>query len=166
MPFEHADVQLLVEAVQQEYLVRYGSRDETPMEIGALDPPNGEFFVGYTDQEPVATGAWRWRAGVAFEGVEPSAEIKRMFVTVSGRGQGWGLRMLRHLEDAATRAGAKAMVLETGLAQPEAMALYEGAGYRTMQAFGYYATSSQARYYGKHLPRSSGPTPAEVDRSG
>lgn len=155
--FEHPDAQELVAAVQAEYLVRYGNHDETPMEPGALNPPSGEFYVGYgEDGRPIATGAWRWRPEVKFEGAAPAAEIKRMFVAGPGRGQGLGLLMLLHLEQAAAVAGARAMVLETGVAQPEAIALYEGSGYRPTEPFGYYAWSDQSRYYGKHLVESSG----------
>ena len=43
------------------------------------------------------------------------------------------------------------MVLETGLKQPEAIALYESAGYVPVVGFGYYKDSPTARYYGKPL---------------
>ena len=116
--FEHPDAQELVAAVQAEYLVRYGNHDETPMEPGALNPPSGEFYVGYgEDGRPIATGAWRWRPEVKFEGAAPAAEIKRMFVAGPGRGQGLGLLMLLHLEQAAAVAGARAMVLEETTAE-------------------------------------------------
>ena len=46
--------------------------------------------------------------------------------------------MLAHLEETARAAGAEAMVLETGLRQPEAIALYESSGYRPVAGFGYY----------------------------
>ena len=43
------------------------------------------------------------------------------------------------------------MVLETGLKQPEAIGLYESAGYVPVVRFGYYKDSATARYYGKSL---------------
>ena len=46
--------------------------------------------------------------------------------------------MLAHLEATAAEAGADVMVLETGLAQPEAIALYASSGYEPVEGFGYY----------------------------
>ena len=46
--------------------------------------------------------------------------------------------MLAHLEATAAAAGAQALVLETGLRQPEAIALYESSGYTPVPGFGYY----------------------------
>jgi phosphatidylethanolamine-binding protein (PEBP) family uncharacterized protein len=50
----HPDAELLIEAVQQEYVERYGGPDSTPMEASALDPPTGAFFVGYLGPRPPA----------------------------------------------------------------------------------------------------------------
>ena len=47
--------------------------------------------------------------------------------------------MLSGLEAAARDRGWTALRLETGLRQPEAVALFEGAGYRPIAAFGAYA---------------------------
>ena len=148
--FAHPDAQHLVEAVQNEYVVRYGSRDETPMEHGDLDPPDGRFYVMYQDI-PVACGAWRWRDGVTFEGLGPAAEIKRMYVLPDARHRGLARELLAHLETAARSEGAAVMVLETGTAQPEAIGLYEASGYWPMEPFGFYSNSTLARYYGKVL---------------
>ena len=46
VPISHRDAEPLVEAVQQEYVARYGGRDETPIEPAYFDPPQGSFFVG------------------------------------------------------------------------------------------------------------------------
>src|SRR5690349_20011836 len=59
LPITHPDAERLVEEVQQEYVVRYGGRDETPLQPGYFDSPQGAFFVVYLDWRPVATGAWR-----------------------------------------------------------------------------------------------------------
>jgi ribosomal protein S18 acetylase RimI-like enzyme len=59
--------------------------------------------------------------------------------------------MLTHLEDTARTAGAEVMILETGTAQPEAMALYEAAGYELVEPFGHYAWSPRNRCYGRRL---------------
>ena len=59
--------------------------------------------------------------------------------------------MLAHLERTAAEAGADTMILETGLAQPEAIALYTSAGYELVEKFGHYAWSPKSRCFGKRL---------------
>jgi ribosomal protein S18 acetylase RimI-like enzyme len=58
-----------------------------------------------------------------------------MYVATSARGVGLARAMLVHLERTAREGGAEAMVLETGTAQPEAIALYESAGYDEVPPF-------------------------------
>jgi GNAT superfamily N-acetyltransferase len=150
-PITHPDAQLLVEAVQQEYVVRYGGRDVTPMLASELEPPWGAFFVGYRDDRPVMTGAWRFRDDVSrLDAVRP-AEVKRMYVAPSARRSGLARLMLAHLEATARAAGADVMILETGAAQPEAMSLYESLGYQPVEPFGHYRDSPSNRCYGRRL---------------
>lgn len=145
VPITHPDAAQLVEEVQQEYVARYGGRDETPLEDGYFEPPNGSFYVGYLDGVPVATGAWRRRHDVVVEGLHESAEIKRMYVAPSARGRGLARAMLAHLEETARVAGAEVMVLETGIAQPEALALYRSSGYTPIPGFGFYKDAPLSR---------------------
>ncbi len=152
VPVSHPDAQLLIEAVQQEYVVRYGGRDDTPMDHAELEPPSGAFFVGYLDDRPVATGAWRFRDDVSRLGSVRPAEVKRMYVALAARRRGLARLMLTHLEDSARAAGADVMVMETGTAQPEAMALYLAAGYEPVEPFGHYRDSPRNRCYGRRLP--------------
>ena len=155
VPLQHAHAQLLVEEVQAEYVARYGGRDATAIDPDAFEPPRGAFFVVYRDGEPVATGAWRRREDVEAFGTRNTAEVKRMYVAPRARGLGLARRLLARLEESATAAGAGAMVLETGTAQPEAMALYESAGYTRIQGFGHYAWSPRNRCYAKALPNEA-----------
>jgi GNAT superfamily N-acetyltransferase len=153
--FTDAAVQALVADVQAEYVRRYGGPDDTPLPDGVFDPPDGAFFLGTVDGTPVATGGWRMRRDVRPWGRSPVAEVKRMYVDPRARRRGHAARVLAHLEQTAADAGAAAMVLETGLAQPEAIALYTSGGYREIEAFGYYSWSPSARYFGKRLaPRA------------
>ena len=66
------------------------------------------------------------------------AEIKRMFVRPVARGQGLGRALLGFLEAEAARHGCQRLMLETGVRQPEALRLYEGAGYTRRSRFGVY----------------------------
>lgn len=148
MPITHADAELLVEEVQQEYVARYGSRDETPIDPAYFAAPAGAFFVGYLDDDPVVTGAWRLRADL---GIRGAAEVKRMYVAPRARGRGLARVMLAHLETTATTAGAEVMVLETGIAQPEAIALYLSSDYVEIPGFGFYRDSPLSRCFARPL---------------
>jgi GNAT superfamily N-acetyltransferase len=151
VPVNHPDAVLLIEEVQQEYVVRYGGRDNTPLDHEELEPPRGAFFVGYRDDEPVMTGAWRFRGDVDVLDARRPAEVKRMYVVPSARRAGLARVMLAHLEETARAAGADAMILETGTAQPEAVALYESAGYQPVEPFGHYRWSPRNRCFGRRL---------------
>jgi ribosomal protein S18 acetylase RimI-like enzyme len=154
VPISHPDAQLLVEEVQQEYVARYGGRDRTPYDPTEFEPPAGAFFVGYRDGVPVMTGAWRFRDDVTRLGSPRPAEIKRMYVVPAARRAGLARLMLSHLEATARTAGAEVMILETGTAQPEAIALYEAAGYERVESFGHYRHAPLNRCYGRRLGSS------------
>jgi GNAT superfamily N-acetyltransferase len=147
----HPDALLLIDEVQQEYVVRYGGRDLTPMAPSYFEPPDGAFFVGYRDQVPVTMGGWRFRPDVTRLGSTRAAEVKRMYVAATARRAGLARLMLAHLEATARTAGADVMILETGTAQPEAMALYESTGYEPVEPFGYYQGEPLNRCYGRVL---------------
>ncbi len=151
VPITHPDAALLVEDVQQEYVRRYGSRDETPIEPTYFDEPMGSFFIGYLDDVPVATGAWRRRTDIQVGGTSQTAEIKRMYVAPRVQRRGLARAMLAHLEDTARAAGAEVMVLETGMRQPEAIALYESSGYTPVPGFGFYRDEPLSRCMARSL---------------
>ena len=134
----------LIEAVQQEYVVRYGSRDASQLEVAEFAPPQGVFVVGWHLDQPVACGGVRVvEAGVA--------ELKRMYVAPAVRRRGIARALLGRLEGEAHALGALVLRLETGLHQPEAIALYESAGYAKTEPFGYYANAPLARHLAKQL---------------
>ena len=149
--FTDRDTQRLVAEVQAEYVLRYGGPDDTPLEDGVFDPPRGAFFLGYLGDVPVATGGWRLRNDVHPWGCRLAAEVKRMYVAATGRRRGFARAVLARLESTARDAGADVMVLETGTAQPEAIALYTTQGYQPIEKFGHYAWSPQSRSFGKRL---------------
>jgi len=162
VPIGDPDAQLLVEAVQEEYVARYGSRDETPIDHTEFALPRGAFFIGRLDGIAAVSGAWRRRSNVEFAATTNTAEIKRMYVAPAARGLGLARRMLAHLEATALEAGVEAMVLETGLMQPEAIALYESSGYVPMPGFGYYRDSGVNACFGKALDFGACPADTPV----
>jgi putative acetyltransferase len=66
------------------------------------------------------------------------AELKRMYVRPQARGRGVARRLMATLEAIAVRNGCRTFMLETGHAQPEALALYERMGYQRRGPFGDY----------------------------
>ncbi|HEY7047162.1 MAG TPA: GNAT family N-acetyltransferase [Jatrophihabitantaceae bacterium] len=143
-PFAHPYAARLIDELQDEYLTRYGTPDETPIETGEFDPPAGRFLIGLLDGDPVAAGGWRrLTPGVG--------EIKRMYVAERARRRGLARLMMAELEATLADAGYDRVVLMTGVAQPEAIALYESSGYAPIDAYGMYAGEPNARFYGKPL---------------
>ena len=134
----------LLDLLQAEYVRRYGSPDETPMDDDEFAPPLGRLLIGYLDGAAVACGAWRTLG-------PGRAEIKRMFVAAAARRRGLAARILNELEGSARQAGMTRMVLETGDAQPEAVQMYTRAGYRVVEGYGYYRCSPQSISMAKSL---------------
>ena len=143
-PYDGPAAAALIEAVQQEYVERYGGPDESPVQPDEFAPPDGRFVVGYIGAEPIATGGIR-RNG------DDAVEIKRMYVAPPWRGRGLSRQVLSRLEELAVELGARRIVLETGMRQPEAMQLYETSGYERIQGFGHYCGAELSVSYGKTL---------------
>jgi GNAT superfamily N-acetyltransferase len=144
---------LILRLQAEEYVVRYGGWDETPVTEGEFSPPDGVFMLARRDGVPVAIGGWR-RHVPPRSGPVPwrrAAEIKRMYVVPEARGLGLARRLLAELERLARAAGVQAIVLETGQAQPEAIALYRSTGYYDIAGFGHYCASEQSVHLGRPL---------------
>lgn len=119
--------------------------DSSPIDAAEFVDPNGMFVIVLDDGVPIGMGGWR-RYGN--DGV---GEIKRMYVRESARGRGISRLLLAHLEYTAVEAGIHRLVLETGLAQPEAIGLYRSAGYVDVEPFGHYVGYADSVHLGKTL---------------
>ena len=87
--------------------------------------------VCYIDDKPIGCGAFK-------EYDKQKAEIKRMFVLPGYRGKGIGLDILKELELWASELNYTEYILETGKKQPEAIRLYQKAGYTIIKNYGQY----------------------------
>ncbi|WP_309225333.1 GNAT family N-acetyltransferase [Quadrisphaera sp. INWT6] len=143
--YDSALVQTLVEEVQAEYVVRYGGPDDTPLSPAEFAPPGGAFLVALVDGEPVGTAGLRDHGG-------GDVELKRMYVRTAHRRRGYARLLLAAVEERARALGHRRLVLETGLMQPEAVALYRSAGYEDTAPYGYYADSEHSLHLAKALP--------------
>lgn len=144
VPLDGPEALLLVGELQQEYVVRYGGPDETPVDPRTFDLPEGAFLVAELDGQLVGCAGLRRHEN-------ETAELKRMYVRASHRRRGLARVLLRAAEDQARKLGYRRLVLETGSEQPEALALYLASGYQPFDNFGYYADSGLDRSFVKDL---------------
>jgi GNAT superfamily N-acetyltransferase len=157
-PFESPTAQALVAALMADLDERYaadGPGDgDNPELVGRfrvlaeqVTPPQGVFLVARRAGEPVGCGAVR----AVIDGPPDVAEIKRMFTVPAARGHGISRLLLRRLEAEAADLGYRRLHLETGLRQPEAIRLYESAGYQPIPTYGQYAGDELSLCFGKDL---------------
>jgi GNAT superfamily N-acetyltransferase len=145
-PFDSPDVQALVTAQQEEMRGLYeGEADIGPArEASMFVEPDGVFLVVRDDGRAVACG------GICrFD--DERAELKRMYVVPDARGRGLGRVVLEALEGEARRLAYRAIVLETGDRQAEALGLYRSAGYAPIPCYGIYATRALSLCFEKVL---------------
>jgi GNAT superfamily N-acetyltransferase len=142
--YDDPAVRLLLAEVMDELAQRYGgSGDDTPVAAADFAAPRGAFFVADDGERLIGCAAWRRH--------DDDAELKRMFTTKAARGRGLARRLLAVIEESARAAGLKRVILETGSKQPEAIALYESAGYVRIADFGYYKDHDDVLSYAKPL---------------
>jgi GNAT superfamily N-acetyltransferase len=144
MPYDADLAQQLIGELQREYVDRYGGPDETPVDPNEFEPPRGAFFVATHAEQLVGCAGLRRHS-------DREVEAKRMFIRRPFRGRGWSRELLRLIEDEARALGFGRMLMETGLAQPEAMRLYESSGYESIPGFGHYRDEPMNRCYAKLL---------------
>jgi putative acetyltransferase len=78
-------------------------------------------------------------------------EVKRMYVDPARRGGGAGHQLLEQLVMFARMSGLQVLRLETGIHQPEAIALYERAGFVRCEPFGDYQPDPLSLFMEKPL---------------
>ena len=74
-----------------------------------------------------------------------------MYVHPDERRRGVGRAVLRAVETEARHIGYRKHILETGVLQPEAIALYESEGYVAVEPWGLYRESVTSRCFAKAI---------------
>ncbi|MEV4568990.1 GNAT family N-acetyltransferase [Nonomuraea sp. NPDC049419] len=133
-------IQRLVRALDADLAARY---PDDPTITAARLGPAARFLLAELDGHPVGCCAIQPTAG--------GAELKRMYVTPQARGRGVARRLLAEAEDLATALGHRRIRLETGIHQPEAIALYTRTGYMPVPAYPPYQHDPLSRCYAKPL---------------
>ena len=82
---------------------------------------------------------------------EGYGEIKRMFVDETKRGRGTGRKLMEHIAMFAAMSGLRVLKLETGIHQPDAIALYERFGFVRCGPFGDYRSDPLSVFMEKQL---------------
>jgi GNAT superfamily N-acetyltransferase len=142
--YDDAAVASAIAELQREYVRRYGSEDVAAVDPQVFAAAEGLFLVSIVYEAICAMGGWRRHD-------EQSVEIKRMYVPQRHRRRGFARAILGELERRALEVGYRRAVLNTGLEQPEAVAMYEACGYRPIPGFGHYANAPLAVFFGKNL---------------
>jgi putative acetyltransferase len=142
---DQAEVHTLLAASDAYMAELYPAESNHMVDVQTLLRPEVRFIVARNGGKVVGCGA----IVVSKEGW---AEIKRMFVSPAARGQQLGRRLLQRLEELAKDCGVRALRLETGVKQPEALALYRSAGFVEIGPFGAYGPDPLSLFMEKPLP--------------
>ena len=124
------DVRLLIGELETVLSAEYPPKQRHGLSLDAIFQPHVRFFIAKLKGAAVGCG------GVAL--LPDYAEVKRMYVRGSARGQGVADAILARLEAEVCRAGLSVLRLETGVRQVAAMRLYVRSGFRECPAFGDY----------------------------
>lgn len=122
--YDHPDAQRLIWALFNDQVERYGYADPAEADPAKYVPPQGLFVVGYLAGTPATAGGYR-----TYDAATRTVEIKKMYTLPEFRGRGLGRLILTELERRAAASGAKLSILETGIRNVGALALYTKMGY-------------------------------------
>ncbi len=130
---DQPEARRLISELDGDLLQRYPGQVPHGIDVAEFRKSGGYFVVlrETSDASALACGAFR-PVNTA------TVEIKRIYVALGCRGRGYAKAILSHLEEEAWRRGFTTCVLETGIQQPEAIALYQKLGYASMAAYGEY----------------------------
>ena len=128
--------QSLIQALNVELSAIYPEPGANHFQLDAAETAEGRgaFIVVYRGETPVGCGALRLLDA-------ETGELKRMYVSPSERGKGLGHLLVSALEAEAKTLGVRRLVLETGVRQQAALALYRAAGFQPIPLYGDYLLS-------------------------
>lgn len=134
----------LIEALDRLQTSLYPAESNHLDPIETLERDNVTFLAAFVGEEVVGCGAVkRMPSGYG--------EIKRMYVEPGLRGRGVGSALMDGLESSLVAGGIGLARLETGVRQPEALALYERRGYARIPPFGDYPDDPLSVFFEKRL---------------
>lgn len=127
---EHPDFVALVKRLDLDLAIRDGDDHAFYAQFNKTGAIR-HAVLAYENGQAIGCGAFK-----AFDG--QIAEIKRVFVDPDYRGKGVGFSIVNELERWAAALNYPECILETGKNQPEAIRLYQKAGYTITKNYGPY----------------------------
>ncbi|PWJ43964.1 GNAT family N-acetyltransferase [Sediminitomix flava] len=127
------------------------------IELAIIDGDDHSFYAQYNKTDHIKSVVVAYNNGQAVgcgaikEFDNESTEVKRMYVDNSVRNKGIASLVLKELENWASELGYKFTVLETGLRQQDAIALYQKNGYQVIPNYGQYIGVDNSRCFQKEL---------------
>ena len=109
----------------------YPAESNYALSLEALRQAYAVFVLAFVDDQVAGCGGF-------VKEDDQHAELKRMIVLPAFRGRAIGSRILVELESLVRAAGPHVARLETGISQPDAIRLFEKAGYHRRGPFGNY----------------------------
>ncbi len=109
----------------------YPAENRHGFAVSALLAADVQFFVARRDGHALGCGGYMLLPG-------QTAEMKRLFVDPTARGQGAGGAIVRAIEQAAAGEGVRTLFLETGIRSFEALRLYGRHGFARCGPFAGY----------------------------
>ncbi len=140
---DQPEVEVLIQALDAYQQALYPAESNHLLDIAQLTSANTLFCVARVDGRPAGCGAAVIRGDMG--------EIKRMYVDPIQRGHGIGRAILQFLEGQLAARSVEWARLETGIHQPQALALYARSGYREIGPFGDYAPDPLSVFFEKQL---------------
>lgn len=127
---EDLDFQKLVAELDKDLAIRDGEEHGFYAQFNKIAAIKYVVVI-YEQGNPVGCGA--------IKEYQPNImEIKRMYVLPDKRGRGIASIVLKELEKWAKELGYQRCILETGLKQPEAIALYQKNDFQIIKNYGQY----------------------------
>lgn len=157
----------LATAQQQEIEQRYQDNASHGFVQPPLHPATLWLLLLDDDRSPIGCVAVQPLSHTLDCAAPDAGEIKRLYVAPPARGRGHSGELMVEAEQAAAQAGYRTLQLETGLRQPEALALYRGLGYREISPYGHYRDSPESVCFTKtlSLPEQAAGQPGRRDRA-
>ena len=137
------DFQELVKELDADLKIRDGEEHAFFAQYNKIDLIN-HVVVAYMNDEAVGCGAIK-------QYDDDTMEVKRMFVKPTNRGNGIATMVLKEVENWTKELDFSKCILETGIKQPEAIALYQKNDYTQIPNYGQYETVESSICFEKIL---------------
>lgn len=141
--YKNEDFKHLVTALDADLSVKDGDEHDFYHQFNGIEGLHQVVLV-YDDTQPIGCGAFKPMDST-------TVEIKRMYVTPEFQGKGIGSKILKELEVWASSLNFKTCRLETGIRQPDAIALYTKNQYQIMPNYGPYKGIENSVCFSKNI---------------